>query len=67
MRSDAPAMQRYFERIQARGNVAFSGGLGWANAKGFARASTKRRAVAQHMNLADRSYFWNVMATGSRS
>ena len=64
MHSDAPAMQRYFERIQARGNVTFSGGLGWANGKGFARASTKRRAVAQRTNLADRSYFWNVMATG---
>ena len=62
--SDVPAMQRYFERLQPRHNRAFSAGLAWIDSKGFARASTVGRAAAPYVNLADRSYFWNVMGTG---
>jgi serine phosphatase RsbU (regulator of sigma subunit)/anti-sigma regulatory factor (Ser/Thr protein kinase) len=61
---EVPAMQRYFERLQPRDNRAFSAGLAWLDAKGFARASTVGRAKARFTSLADRSYFWNVMATG---
>ncbi len=61
---DAPAMQRYFKRLQGRNEQAFDSGLGWLDAKGFARVSTQPRTIASPLNLSDRSYFWNVMATG---
>ena len=61
---DAPAMQRYFERLQGRNERAFDAGLGWLDSHGVARVSTQPRAVARQLNLSDRSYYRKVMATG---
>lgn len=61
---DHPAIRRYFERLQRPGDPTFSAGLGWIDARGFAVVTTQNRALARQTNLSDRSYFWNVMATG---
>ena len=61
---DTAAMQRYFDRLQRPGDVAFSAGLGWVDVNGVPVVSTKLRRAALRQNFSDRSYFWNVMATG---
>ena len=64
VRRDTSSMRRYFGRLQRRDGGAFSAGLGWLDSKGFARVSTVDRSSARTLDLSDRSYFWNVMATG---
>jgi serine phosphatase RsbU (regulator of sigma subunit)/anti-sigma regulatory factor (Ser/Thr protein kinase) len=61
--SDTPAMQAYVARLQER-DPSFNAGIAWIDARGIARVSSVRRAAARKLDLSDRSYFWNVMATG---
>jgi serine phosphatase RsbU (regulator of sigma subunit)/anti-sigma regulatory factor (Ser/Thr protein kinase) len=61
---DTSAMDRYFRRLQRGDGRTFSSGLGWVDAKGIARVSTYRGVAAQRLDLANRSYFRQVMASG---
>ena len=62
--SDATAMMRYFSRLQGDDSSAFGAGLGWVDRSGTERVSTARGAEEQRLDLSDRSYFQNVLATG---
>jgi serine phosphatase RsbU (regulator of sigma subunit)/anti-sigma regulatory factor (Ser/Thr protein kinase) len=59
---DAPAMRRYFERLQSGDARAFNAGLGWVDTAGIVRVSTTAE-TARRLDVSDRSYFWNVLAT----
>jgi serine phosphatase RsbU (regulator of sigma subunit)/anti-sigma regulatory factor (Ser/Thr protein kinase) len=63
---DAPAMQRYFKRLESESGDGhgFSAGLGWLDTRGMIRVSTTPGTVARHLDLSDRSYVRNVLATG---
>ena len=62
--SDTPAMQRYFKRLQQSDGRAFSAGLGWVDSTGIERVSSASGVVARKLDVSDRSYFRQVMATG---
>ena len=60
---DVPAMGAYFARVQPRQGGPFVGGLGWIDRDGTYRvSSTKPGAIG--LDVSDRSYFKQVMATG---
>ena len=61
---DEAAMAAYFRRVAGAGGAPFAGGLGWADASGTLRVSTNGVPSAP-LSVADRSYFQQVMRTGS--
>jgi serine phosphatase RsbU (regulator of sigma subunit)/anti-sigma regulatory factor (Ser/Thr protein kinase) len=60
---DLPAMQQYAERLQ-RVEPSSGTGMAWIDAKGIRQVPVAHRLVEPRLDLSDRSYFWNVMATG---
>lgn len=59
-----PRMDSYFARVDPKGSRVFSGGLGWLDTHGVARASNHPVGSAT-ATFADRAYFRQVMATGA--
>lgn len=60
---DVAAMRDYFARVQRRNPRLFTGGIGWIDRRGVARASSTTRRGAP-VSVRDRSYFRAVMSTG---
>ena len=58
---DAALLRRGSSRRDGR---AFSAGLGWIDRAGIARGRDDARERRTPSDLSDRSYFWNVIATG---
>ena len=61
--ADEPAMRAYFERLQSQPKPLFSGGIGWIDRTGISRVSSNP-ASRPGLNVADRSYFEQVVTTG---
>ena len=61
---DVPAMRRYLARLQTTHELAFSGGLGWIDARGRTRVATVGDATGRALDVSDRGYFRRVMASG---
>lgn len=59
---DVQGMSAYFPRIQRRAGDQFKGGLGWVDLNGTSLASS-RPVAGTPVNVADRSYFRNVVRT----
>jgi serine phosphatase RsbU (regulator of sigma subunit)/anti-sigma regulatory factor (Ser/Thr protein kinase) len=61
---DPRAMSAYFHRLQPKKNPPFNAGIGWIDAHGQSQASSTRPAGTKGANVADRTYFKQVMKTG---
>ena len=57
---DAPAMRRYFERLQRGDGRAFNAGIGWVDGSGIVRVP---KPATGRLDVSDRSYFRNVVET----
>jgi serine phosphatase RsbU (regulator of sigma subunit)/anti-sigma regulatory factor (Ser/Thr protein kinase) len=57
-----PAMEAYFRRVAFTGASPFNGGIGWTDLSGNTRVSSN--PSDRPVNVADRSYFKQVIATG---
>jgi anti-sigma regulatory factor (Ser/Thr protein kinase) len=62
--ADVASMSTYFHRLEAAKGALFNGGMGWVDRTGEVRVSTNRAAGAAPLNVADRTYFKQVLATG---
>ncbi len=58
-----PRMDQYFARVDPKGSRLFSGGLGWIDLHGIARASNPPNHLTTG-SFADRTYFKQVVKTG---
>jgi serine phosphatase RsbU (regulator of sigma subunit)/anti-sigma regulatory factor (Ser/Thr protein kinase) len=58
-----PQMLAYLRRVAPPGNKVFTGGLGWIDAKGQSRVSSSLAKLARPIDVSDRTYFKQVMAT----
>ena len=61
---DQRGMAEYFRRVQPPDGGSFTGGLGWIDSHGVARASSNPAGPGFQVNVADRSFFRQVMASG---
>jgi serine phosphatase RsbU (regulator of sigma subunit)/anti-sigma regulatory factor (Ser/Thr protein kinase) len=58
------AMRPYFRRVSPPGKQPFNGGVGWIDVNGNSRVSSNATRLTKVLNVADRAYFREVMATG---
>jgi serine phosphatase RsbU (regulator of sigma subunit)/anti-sigma regulatory factor (Ser/Thr protein kinase) len=61
--ADEKEIHAYLRRVAPPGNATFTGGLGWIDAKGQARASSSLATLARPVDVSDREYFRRVVAT----
>ena len=60
---DIATMGAYFRRVAPAGAMPFNGGVGWIDLQGNSRVSSNSTPT-RNLNVADRSYFKRVVATG---
>ncbi len=64
-RGTSRQMHAYFRRIAPPGSTVFTGGLAWIDAKGRSRVSSSLPRIAKPIDVSDRVYFKQVMATNA--
>ena len=58
-------MHAYLRRIAPPGSAVFTGGLAWLDARGRSRVSSTLPRIAKPIDVSDRGYFKQVMATNA--
>ena len=60
---DRVEMLAYFRRVASADTVAFPGGISWIDAHGISRVTSAQATLASPVDVSDRSYYKEVMAT----